>query len=183
MRKVRAFVALEVPEPLRGTLAGHLDLCRAAAPAFRWVPAESLHLTLRFLGSVSPDRLDALRGGLRGLRDRSFQLALDGVGTFGARSAPRVIWVGMREGIERAAELAERVEAVCQAAGLEPESRPFRGHVTLARARASRGSPLPELPSPPPLEAWTATEFVLYESRLGKPARAYVPMERFRLGS
>jgi 2'-5' RNA ligase len=179
---VRAFVALEVPEPQRDVLARHLDLCRAAAPAFRWVAPESLHLTLRFLGSVGPDILDDLRSGLGRLGGRSFRLALDGIGTFGARPAARVVWIGVREGAEPAAELAALVETTCQAAGLEPEARRFRGHVTLARARADRGSPLPELPSPPPLEPWTATEFVLYQSRLGKPAAIYVPLQRYRLG-
>ena len=174
-------MALEVPGPLRATLADHLDRCRAAAPAFRWVPPDGLHVTLRFVGSVSPEVLDGLRGGLRRLEGQAFRLALDGVGTFGGRSAPRVVWIGLREGTEPAAELAERVEAVCRAAGLEPETRPFRGHVTLARARATRGSPLPELPAPPPLESWTATEFVLYESRLGRPAATYIPLERFGL--
>jgi 2'-5' RNA ligase len=179
---VRAFVALEVPEPQRDALARHLDLCRAAAPAFRWVAPESLHLTLRFLGTVGPDLLDALRSALGRLGGTSFRLALEGIGTFGASSAPRVVWIGVREGAGPAAELAARVETTCRAAGLEPEARGFRGHVTLARARADRGSPLPELPSPPALDPWTATEFVLYESRLGKPAATYVPLERYRLG-
>ena len=94
-----------------------------------------------------------------------------------------MVWVGLREGTEPTTGLTRRVEAVCQAAGLEPESRPFRGHVTLARARASSGSALPELPPPPDLDPWTATEFVLYESRLGKPAPTYIPLERFPLTS
>jgi 2'-5' RNA ligase len=181
-RTVRAFLALEVPEPQRGELAAHLERWREKTPGFRWVPPESLHLTLRFLGGVSPDVLDQLRSDLRRLSGRSFRLALDGVGTFGGHSAPRVVWVGLREGTEPAAELARRVEAVCEAAGLEPETRPFRGHVTLARARASRGSPLPELPAPPALAPWTASEFVLYESRLGRPTATYIPLERFPLG-
>ena len=181
-RRVRAFVALAVPDSQREVIAPHLELWRTGAPGFRWVPPESLHLTLRFLGGIGPELLDGLRAGLRGVRGRPFQVALDGVGTFGGRAAPRVVWVGLREGVEPAAELAGRVEAVCQAAGLDPEARPFRGHVTLARARASRGSPLPELPSLPPLAPWTASEFVLYESRLGRPAAVYLPIERFPLG-
>ena len=180
-RRLRAFVALEVPEPQRAALTRHLERCRAAAPDFRWVAPGSLHLTLRFLGSVDPEVLDRLRDGLRELSDHAFRVALDGVGTFGGHAAPRVVWMGVREGAERAAELAERVELLCRAAGLEPEGRPFRGHVTLARARASRGNHLPELPPPPALAPWTATEFVLYESRLGRPGVLYIPLERFAL--
>jgi len=180
-RRVRAFVALPLPEPQRALLAAHLVVCRSAAPEFRWVPPGSLHLTLRFLGHLEPSKLERLRRGLRELRGHPFDLALEGLGSFGGRRAARVVWLALREGAAEAAALAQRVEAASQAAGLEAEPRPFRGHVTLARARAARGSPLPELPPPPHLARWTATEFVLFESRLGRPAPTYLPLERFPL--
>jgi 2'-5' RNA ligase len=178
---VRAFVALPLPERQRALLAAHLAVCRSAAPEFRWVPPESLHLTLRFLGHVEPIQLERLRQGLREVRGHPFDLALGGLSSFGGRRAVRVVWLGLHEGAPEAAALAQRVEAASQAAGLEAEARPFRGHVTLARARAARGSPLPELPPPPHLAPWTATEFVLFESRLGRPAATYLPLERFPL--
>ena len=178
--RVRAFLAVTLPDEQRRLLAAHVEDCARRAPGYRWVPAANLHLTLRFLGSLERPRLERLREGLESVRQPAFELALDGRGSFGPRVAPRVVWLGVSAGRESCASLAEAVEAACAAVGLESEARPFRAHVTLARAR-SAPSRLPELPAPPRLEPWTVGDFVLYESRLGAPAATYLELERFGL--
>jgi RNA 2',3'-cyclic 3'-phosphodiesterase len=176
----RAFVALAPPDAQRAQLGAYLERCRAAAPEFRWVAPESVHLTLRFLGRVDAPALADLSGRLRALRRPPFPLRLAGLGTFGGRR-PSVIWLGLAEGVEPAAMLARAVEAECAAVGLEPEPRPFRPHLTLARARERSGAPLPDLPPSPELAPWTATEMILFESRLGGGPPVYTPLERFAL--
>lgn len=176
----RAFVALDLPAAQRAELAAHLAECARRATGHRWVEPESLHLTLRFLGHLDPEALARVRAELAGVRGAPFRLALGQPGGFGPRAAPRVVWIGVEEGVEECARLAAAVETACRAAGLDPEERPFRAHVTLARAR-SEGARLPALPPPPALAAWTAGELVLYESRLRQQPR-YVPLERYRLG-
>jgi 2'-5' RNA ligase len=176
----RAFVALAPPEAQRAELGAYLEGCRAAAPGFRWVAPESVHLTLRFLGRVEAPVLADLSARLREIRHPPFEMGLEGLGTFGGRR-PSVIWLGLSAGREPAAALSRAVEAECAAAGLGPEPRPFRPHLTLARARERSGAPLPELPPPPVLAAWTATEMILFESRLGDGPPVYTPLERFPL--
>jgi 2'-5' RNA ligase len=177
----RAFVALAPPEVQRAALAGYIERCQGLAPGFRWVAPAGVHLTLRFLGSVGDPVLNDLRARLRQVRQAPFEVGLDGLGKFGGRR-PSVVWLGMDTGREPAAALARVVEAECVAAGLEPEPRPFRPHLTLARARERGGAPLPELPPPPELEPWTADAMVLYESRpTGHGPPDYIPIERFRL--
>lgn len=176
---IRSFVAISLPEPNLAVLERHLAECGRAAPAFRWVEPDSLHLTLRFLGNVEQEALERVRGELASVRGTPFPLALGERGTFGPRSAPRVVWLGAGAGLESCAELAARVEAACQRAGLEAEARPFRAHVTLARAR-TEGDRLPPLPDPPSLAPWTVEDFVLYESRLRQQPR-YVPLARYAL--
>jgi 2'-5' RNA ligase len=178
--RTRAFLALVLPDRQRDLLAAHVEECARRAPDYRWVPPANLHLTLRFLGSLEQPGLELLQRLLRSVVGAPFELGLDGRGTFGPRAAPRVVWLGVGRGRQECANLARAVEAACRDAGLEPEARPFRGHVTLARARLER-SRLPELPPPPPLEPWTVPEFVLYESRLGGPAATYLELERYRL--
>ena len=176
---VRSFVAVELSDANREALAAHLEECRRLAPGYRWVLPDSLHMTLRFLGHLELPALDRVKGELQGVCGAPFRLALAGRGTFGTRSAPRVIWLGVGEGRDACRALAGAVEAACQAAGLEPEARGFRGHVTLARQKGE-GVRLPELPELPPLAPWTVDEFVLYESRLrGQPR--YVALERYPL--
>jgi RNA 2',3'-cyclic 3'-phosphodiesterase len=177
---VRAFLGIPLPDEQRRVLTPHLEECARLAPAYRWVPAENLHLTLRFLGAVDPLTLERLGGRLTQVRPRRFQLALDGRGGFGPRGAPRVIWLGVAGALADCAKLAAVLEAACQEAGLEPEARAFRAHVTLARARPAAPR-LPPLPPPPPLEPWTVTDFLLYESRLGGRAASYIPLQRYCL--
>jgi RNA 2',3'-cyclic 3'-phosphodiesterase len=178
-KPLRAFLALRLPEEQRGQLAAHVEECGRRAPGYRWVPAENLHLTLRFLGSVQPDALERLRDELGDVHQSPFELKLDGRGSFGPRAAPRVVWLGVERGAEACIGLAAALEEACRRAGLEPESRVFRPHLTLARARSESGR-LPELPPPPVLEPWQVADFVLYESRLGRQA-TYLELQRYPL--
>ncbi|HEX6548573.1 MAG TPA: RNA 2',3'-cyclic phosphodiesterase [Candidatus Dormibacteraeota bacterium] len=178
---IRAFAALALPDSHRQQLAGYLEGCAAAHPGFRWVPAASLHLTLRFAGNLEEEACDRLRTELHRIRHQSFEVRLGELGSFGGRLAS-VIWIGLAEGREPAAELAAACELACRAAGLAPEERPFRPHVTLARARSRRGEPAVELAPLPELAAWRAESFVLYRSRLGGGPPVYEPLETYSLG-
>lgn len=122
-----------------------------------------------------------LRRELAGLRHEPFELALGERGTFGGTRHARVVWLGVAAGAEPLREIAHDVELRCRAAGLEPEERPFRAHLTLARAAARGGAALPDLPSPPRLASWAVGELVLYESRLGRGPAVYSPIERYAL--
>jgi 2'-5' RNA ligase len=177
--RIRAFVAVDLPELAREALAVHVEACARLAPGLRWVEADSLHLTLRFLGNVEPDLLDRVRARLPAIGGGPFRMGLGGHGLFGPRQRPRVVWLGITEGRDACAALAARAEAACVEAGLEPEPRPFQAHVTLARARGD-GERLPPLPAPPALAPWTADDFVLFESRLREQPR-YVALERYPL--
>jgi len=151
------------------------------APDFRWVRPDGLHVTFRFLGGLEEEPLAAVRSSLAGVRATPFEVELGTVGDFGGRRAARVVWLGLRRGGEKAGRLAAAVEAACRSAGLEPEGRAFRPHVTLARARSRSGAPAPKLPEPPTLEPWTAREIILFESRLGGGPAVYEPIQRYPL--
>jgi 2'-5' RNA ligase len=144
-----------------------------------WARPWTLHLTLRFLGEVQESTATVLEAQLAATEARSFDLELATVGTFGGRRA-RVVWLRVGGDLGRLRELAGAVEAVCQAAGAEPERRPFRPHLTVARARG-REAELPELPPLPATERWPATEFVLYESRLGRGGAVHTALRRYAL--
>ena len=145
------------------------------------MPAPNLHLTIRFLGHVEQPVALAVAGAVAAGRPQEFDLQLGALGTFKRGRLARVVWLGLAAGSEPAAALASTVEARCREAGLEPESRAFSAHLTLARARARDGAALPELGPPPALPAWRAGELVLYRSRLGRAGSVYEPLETIRL--
>jgi 2'-5' RNA ligase len=112
------------------------------------------------------------------VRFEPFSLRLARQGTFGSGRRIRVVWLGVEIGEPPLLRVAADVEKACAAAGLPPEDRPFRAHVTLARARGT-GSSLPDVPAPPELPPFEAREFQLYQSRLSPTGSAYTVLERF----
>jgi len=178
---IRAFFALPLPERHREELSRYLGRCAAEAPQFRWAGADNLHLTLRFIGSVEQEVAEGIAERLQGHVGARFEVALGQVGTFRRGRLVRVVWLGVRSGDQALRELAERVEAECRAAGLEPESRAFTPHLTLARARARDGAAMPALPDLPELEPWRAAEVILYSSHLQRAGAVHEPIRTLPL--
>ena len=142
---MRLFLAGVVPDAVKQTLHAQLESVRAATTQARWLPAESLHLTLVFLGSV-PDvsvlPLQAAFGGVCG-RHRALSLTLGEVETFGPSRSPRVLATtlsGDLDGLQ--ALVADARRAAEPLVTLEPEKKPFRPHLTVARARSAHGDAL-----------------------------------------
>jgi 2'-5' RNA ligase len=125
---VRLFLAGVVPEAVKQTLHTQLAPVRAATPQARWLPADTLHLTLVFLGAV-PDAsvlpLQAAFGGVCG-RHHAVHLTLGGVETFGPTRSPRVLATTLAGDVEGLhALITEARHAAEPLVPLEPE-RPFR---------------------------------------------------------
>lgn len=178
VERIRAFFGLPLPDEQRTALASYLEACTALAPDFRWSDPGNLHLTIRFVGSVERSIVEGIASRVSG---PAFEIALGDVGSFRRGRLARVVWMGIRDGGGALRALAERVDGECRAAGLEPETRPFTGHLTLARARSRDGEPLPELPAPPALEPWRARELVLYSSHLGRGGAVHEPIRIVQL--
>jgi len=176
---MRLFVGLDLPWSLRerlGFLAGGL-------PSARWVPAENLHCTLRFIGEVPAWRAEEIDAALLGLRAPGFSLSLVGVGVFnrGAKAASLYADVERSPALDH---LQAKVETALQRSGLDAERRRFAPHVTLARVDT-----VPELR----LAAWVQANnlfraepvvvehFTLFSSRMGKEASAYTAEVEYAL--
>jgi RNA 2',3'-cyclic 3'-phosphodiesterase len=148
---VRLFVAFELPEGVREEAGRRAAEARRALPPARWVRAEGLHLTLKFLGETDPGALAALGAGLTAAfaAAPAMTARLDGAGGFPSGRPARVAWIGVAgadvsdagsanahaaDACDALGALQERVAAVAEeAAGAERERRPFSPHVTVAR--------------------------------------------------
>lgn len=125
---MRLFVGLDLPWELRVRLS---ELC-TGLPGARWVPAANFHLTLRFLGEVTPNQAEDIDLALAALRGRRVVLDLSGVGTVNRAGREVALWAGVARnpGLDH---LQAKVETAMQRAGLAPQKRRFLPHVTLAR--------------------------------------------------
>lgn len=138
---MRLFVALEIPSAVRQNLATLLDSFRAITKEPRWVRAENLHVTLKFLGEVGENKVDAVRSALGGIRSGNpVALEFRGLGFFPNEKHPRVFWAGM-ETSSNSKTLAEDIEGAMEKLGIPREKREFSPHLTLARFERQR---LPE---------------------------------------
>jgi 2''-5'' RNA ligase len=136
----------------------------------RVVPAEKIHLTLAFLGEVSPERADDLVKAADKVREAPFDLVLDRIGSF--RRA-RVAWIGTTEPPAGLISVEATLREALRARGFELEERPYTPHVTLIR-KADKALPHEGIP---PI-AWRVEEIALVSS---EPGGAYRTMARWAL--
>ena len=137
MSLLRAFIAVEIPLELRESV------CKATAPlqkgigsAVRWVPMENMHLTLKFLGDVSPANVEMLSQMLRAEADlfQCFDLRLSGLGSFPNLKRPRVLFIGIQAPATLEA-LQRGIDSASGKLGYESEERGFSPHLTIGRVK------------------------------------------------
>lgn len=136
---VRAFIAIELPEEIRQKLDEiekqiQMRAGESARKAVRWVSANNMHLTLKFLGEVSAGNLQTLSGMVQNeaARHAAFDFRIAGLGAFPNIRRPRVIWVGA-EAHARLTALQRAIESGASSLGYPAEERPYSPHLTLGR--------------------------------------------------
>lgn len=170
----RLFFALWPSESLRQALAGRVA---ALAPpgTGRTQRPDQLHVTLEFLGAVPAARLPDVRDAAAAARADPFELVLDALEYW---RRPRVLCLVARELPPALAALVHALRIELASRGFEPECRPYRAHLTLAR----------KVVQPPGLAAvdpvrWPATDFALVESVTERAGSVYRPVGAWSLRS
>ena len=181
---LRAFLAVEIGESARRAAAAAAErLAREVrGREVRWAQPRSYHLTLRFLGEISAEQ--AARVAARVAEAVAplapFELRIGELVAFPSARRPRVLAASV-EPEAPLAELARRVEAATLGAGLSPEARAFRPHLTLGRVR-DRAHPDLGAAGPLPPEPFRVAEVVLFRSDLHPEGALHTPLERLALG-
>ena len=138
MTLLRAFIAIEIPLPIRQAIFTQTESLRhELGPALvRWVSIDNLHLTLKFLGDVSPANVEMLAQMLTAgtLGCAPFLIQIGGFGAYPNSRRARVIWIGIQA--PAALESLQRgIEAASARLGYEAEDRPFSPHLTIGRVK------------------------------------------------
>jgi 2'-5' RNA ligase len=156
----------------------------------RWVAAENVHLTLKFLGEVDEGLVPTVEEALAAAAGaaRPFALALQGGGCFPNERSPRVIWVGVGEGSDEASRLAGEVERALKLLGFAPEKRRFRPHLTIGRPKDPREGAATTAEKIEQLRGFVAPAaevraLALIKSTLTPEGAVYDVLRRFELGT
>jgi len=180
---LRLFVALAIPGEVRERLAQLVREFRALAREAKWVRAENLHVTLKFLGEVPASKLDAICAALRAVRSGSVvELRFHGLGFFPGEERARVFWAGVNAS-ENLQPLADEIERSLAALGFPAEQRRFTPHLTLARLEPPGVPPAlkiaAEKSAAQDFGAARAREFHLIESKLKTTGAEYTTLQSF----
>lgn len=174
----RLFVGLELPDPVIEQLLA----MRQEITGAHWQTADQLHLTLGFIGNVETPVAESIQAGLHYLEADAFELRLQGAGRFGTAERPRNLWVGTSPEAPLVA-IHGQVQSVLKAAGLKPDQRPYKPHVTLARMGRNAGATDPflarfaQVRSPP----FWVDRISLFRSTLGQRGSQYAVVDRIAL--
>jgi 2'-5' RNA ligase len=130
---MRLFVALDVPEIVREAIGAIAAKLRPTCSDARWVRIEGIHVTLKFIGEVSPELSGQIETALATAPfPRPIPIKFRGLSYFPNDRRPRVLWAGVEAGPELPA-LASAVEKALEPLGIAQEARTFSPHLTLAR--------------------------------------------------
>lgn len=176
---MRVFVGVDLSSEARAALATCLsgvEVPGKPSPPSNW------HITLRYIGAMDDVSVDRLLAGLDEAElGESFTVRTTALGAFPKPARATVLWVGLGQGSERLADLAETVDEVVDGIGSGREDRPFVGHITLARIRPPvdvqrlvANTDVPSIPIP-------VGEVTVFESVRVVGGVEYVPIERFPL--
>jgi 2'-5' RNA ligase len=177
---IRLFAALSIPPEIGRSLQTR----QTGVDGARWRPLEAFHVTLRFYGEIRQDVARDLDAELMGVSGRPFEIVLEGAGAFDDGEGINAVWVGVAENAELR-RLAEACEGAARRAGLKPDKRNYKPHVTLAYLRR---------PDPVQVAAWIQSNnllksppiavdrFGLYSSTLGREGSHYRLEAEYPLG-
>ena len=135
MEQVRSFIAIELPDKLKlGLVQLQARLKLGKQPWVKWVDPYSIHLTLKFLGSIAVDRISEITRAMEEAA-QAIPLEVSDLGVFPNLRRVQVAWVGISGEVDKLGQLQQGIESNLARLGFATESRPFTPHLTLARLR------------------------------------------------
>lgn len=173
---MRTFFGLELPANVVIQIADWRD--RQLGPLGRPVPPANFHITLAFIGEIADGPLERLCRAVddwqQGSRLQGAQLRLDCPGYW---PRPGIFWLGPGHWPDPLTQLAKKLRQLATAAGARRDRNPFQPHITLYR----HCQPAPAAPVAQPGIVAAYSHFTLFESRQGKTAVSYHPLQHWQL--
>lgn len=135
---IRVFLAISLNSKIREALDLFQDQVDSILP-IKWVPPDSMHLTVKFLGDIFEEQVPVLKQALGKLdKDTSpFSLTIKGLGGFPSLQRPRILWAGVSGAVDHLEILVSCVESALSPLGYAQESRPYHPHLTLSRIKSN----------------------------------------------
>jgi 2'-5' RNA ligase len=137
---LRLFIAVDIPEQIRKEVSDFIEILKKYDADVKWILPENLHLTLKFLGSISDTLPGKIRESLLPLvsSHESFSLSVQRTGVFPNEKHPRVLWIGIVDS-DRLKALRDDIDQTLSSAGFPRDDKIFHPHLTLGRVKSQKG--------------------------------------------
>jgi RNA 2',3'-cyclic 3'-phosphodiesterase len=185
---MRAFIAIELPQETKDTLARLQAKLKMAGADVKWVEPKNIHLTLKFLGEIEEQTQNRIITQLEAISSavKNFDICLTCCGAFPNTDSPRVIWAGIEQGDKEVYTLAKAIETHLESISIPKENREFSSHITLGRTRSSKNrhelaKTISRLNLKTLKEQFTASKITLFKSTLTPCGPIYEMIKEFPL--
>jgi 2'-5' RNA ligase len=141
LEKIRTFIAVNLNTEIKEGLASLQNILNIPESKIKWVEKDNLHLTMKFLGYMSLEQTVLIKTELKEIASRysPFIIKLSSnIGAFPTYKMPRIIWVGIKEGVNQLKELYNSIENNLSNKGFPREDKDFSGHITIGRVKFIR---------------------------------------------
>jgi 2'-5' RNA ligase len=186
---VRAFLAIDLPDSLRGEIGKIQDRLRPHVSGIRWTRPEGIHLTLKFFGDISEDEIETLSRVIENATGGvpPFSLRLGTPGAFPGTRRPRVLWIGVDGDVASLVKLQQEIERDLETGGFRMEGRPYRPHLTMGRFRdplkpSGLERTLENIKDVYQAESFIAEGLTLFKSDLKPGGAVYTVLKYFPFG-
>jgi len=181
---MRLFVALAIPTEVQENLASLIRELKSADSRPKWINSNNLHVTLKFIGEVAPEKVIEIGEALAVVRTQRQVIAeFRGIGFFPDARRPSVVWAGIQPS-DILCTLAAEVNRVLALVGISREEKNFVPHLTIARFKEMRLSAglrdEIEKRKSRAFGTLAASEFHLIESKLKSSGAEYTTLRSFR---
>jgi len=129
---MRTFVAIEVSD--KDVLNSIHKIQAELNIKAKSVELHNMHFTVQFLGEVSEEMIGKISDALNSIEFSAFSITFASIGVFPKPNSPRVIWIGVTDGINELEKLAEMIRSKLSDIGFSPDKK-FKPHVTIFRVK------------------------------------------------
>ena len=136
---IRSFIAFDIDsESVLKRMTEVQTMLAKTGADLKLVEPKNIHMTLRFLGNVTPSTVEKIFEEMKKVQFTPFDVRLHGVGAFPNPRYPRVVWAGITQGADQLRSIFEQLEPKLLGLGFAPDSKGFSPHLTIARVRSGR---------------------------------------------
>ena len=138
-QKIRSFIAFDINnESVLRRFSEVQDTLLNTGANLKLMKPQNIHITMRFLGNISPHTVDLIHEEMKKLTFTSFDAEIKGLGAFPSLRHTRVVWAGIRKGADELVNIFNQLEPRLRGLGFRPDPKGFSPHLTIARVKTGR---------------------------------------------